>query len=424
MKKGFKRFTLVLFALMLAASMAFAGGNQEQGGDGEEGPVEITFKHIFSGPRGELIDSYVQEFNASQEKIVVTHQHVPGWYGGLLEQLQADAVANQLPEVALMGLSESNTMRRELGAVSLEQYIESDNYDTSDFIPQLLSLAQDTSTGEQFALPYAISTPLIFVNNELFEEAGIEMEGDPKTWMDLKEYAKKVSDLGDDISGISFQLDFDTWQFQVLLESFGGQMASAETRRIYFNNEPGQRVMDYWLTMMHEDESFPNISGGEAADNFINGKLGIIVATTGNYGTFSKECDFNMGVHILPEWDDREHKNPRRVAAGGSNIYILPDKSQAKQDAAWEFIKFALNKESSKKILDMGYMSARSSLKKPEIRAYEMIEDIVNWYNWPDSGARITALLRGNIIAAFNKEMGGKEALDDAAAQIRDILGW
>lgn len=422
--KSYKSYLIILVSLLLAVSVTFAGGQKESAGESEDGTVEITFKHVFSGERGELIDSYVKEFNASQDKITVSHQHVPGWYGGLLEQLQADAVANQLPEVALMGLSQSNTMRRELGAVSMEQYIKEDNYDTSIFIPQLLSLAQDNATGEQFALPYAISTPLIYVNHDLFEEAGVEMDGDPKTWMELKEYAKQVTELGDEISGISFQFDFDTWQFQILLESFGGQMASNETRRIYFTDKPGQRVMDYLLSMMHEDESFPNISGSEAADNFINGKLGIIVSTTGNYGTFSKECDFDMGVHTLPEWDDRQRKNPRRVAAGGSNIYILPDENKAKQDAAWEFIKFALNKESAEKILEMGYMSARSDMKDPDIRAYEMVDDIVNWYNWPKSGARITQILRSNIIAAFNEEMTGKEALDDAAAQIRDILGW
>ncbi len=415
----------VLMLLMLSPVLIFAGGGQEEEqAVEEEGPVEITFKHVFTGDRGDVIGEIVEEFNASQDRVVASHEHVSGWYGGLLEQLQADAVANQLPEVAIMGLSESVTMRRDLGAVSLEQYIERDDYNLDDFIPELLALGQDTMTDEQFALPYAVSTPLIYVNKDLFRDAGLDPEKEPQYWTELREWAKEVSDMDSDVSGISFQLDFDVWQFQVLLESFGGLMANAETRKIHFNDEPGQRVMDFWLGMMHEDGSFPNISGGEAADNFINGKLGIIVATTGNYSAFTREADFDLGIHVLPPYDTPDRKNPRRVAAGGSNIFMLPA-SEEKQEAAWEFIQFALNTESLEKIKDgMGYMVAREELIDQEIRAYEMLDDIVNWYNWPRQGSRITDIFRGNIMAAFNEDLTGQEALDKTAEEAKRILGW
>lgn len=414
---------LALTVLLLAPAMVFAGGGREAEPDPDR-PIEITFKHVFTGARGDAIQAKVDAFNASQDRIVASHQHAPGWYGGLLEQLQADAVARQLPEVAIMGLSDNVTMRRDLGAVSLEQYIERDGYDLDVFIPQLLALGQDTMTGEQFALPYAVSTPLIFVNKDLFREAGLDPEKAPEYWTELRDWANALNELGRDISGIGFQLDFDVWQFQVLLESFGGLMANAETRTIHFNDEPGQRVMDFWLTMMHEDGSFPNISGGEAADNFINGKLGIIVATTGNFAAFTRDAQFDLGVHILPPYDDPDRMNSRRVAAGGSNIFMLPATPE-KQEAAWEFIQFVLNEESSGRIVnEMGYMVAREALIDDDIRAYEMLDDIVNWYNWPRQGSRITDIFRGNIVAAFNEEMSGEEALDETAREARRILGW
>lgn len=406
--------------LLLLPAMLFAAGQREEV---DPGVQEITFMHVFTGARAELVDDIVNSFNESQDGIVVSHQHATGWYGGLLEQLQTLAVARQMPEVAIMGLSESITMRRELGAVSVQSYIDRDDYELDVFFDQFLDLGRDISTGEQFALPYAISTPLIFVNRDLLKEAGLDPHYQPQTWMELKEWAREVNNIGPDISGIGFQLDFDTWQFQVLTESFGGSIADISTRRVMFNEEPGVRALNYWLTMMHEDESYPNISGGEAADNFINGKLGIIMATTGNYGAFTSEADFDLGILLLPEYDDFERQNPRRVAAGGSNIFILPS-TEAKQNAAWEFIKFTLNDESSRKILDMGYMVARKELEDPDIRAYEMIDDIVNWYNWPSQGARITDYKLNNIYAAFNQEMTAEEALDDAAAEAKRILGW
>ena len=416
-----RKLWLIAVLALIVPAFIFANGASDVPVD--NGVTEITFMHVFTGARGELVDQIVQNFNKSQDRIIVKHQNAPGWYGGLLEKLQTLAAAKQLPEVTIMGLSESVTMRRELGAVSLQQYINRDNYDLSGFFPQFVELGQDPSTKETFALPYAISTPLIFINKDLLGKAGVDTSKQPETWMELREWAKKVKALGTDDSGIGFQLDFDTWQFQVLLESFGGQIADINTRKVLFNEEPGKRVMDFWLSMMHEDGSYPNISGTEAADNFVKGKLGIIVATTGNYGSFTKNAKFDMGILLLPKWDDLQRKNPRRVAAGGSNIFIMPS-TPAKQNAAWEFIKYTLNEESSKKILDMGYMVARKSLQNPDIRAYEMIDDIVNWYNWPKSGAKITDLLRSNIISAFNKEKTSAKALDDASAETKRLLGW
>jgi hypothetical protein len=53
-----------------------------------------------------------------------------------------------------------------------------------------------------------------------------------------------------------------------------------------------------------------------------------------------------------------------------------------------------------------------------------MIEDIVNWYNWPKASAKITDMLRSNIVSAFNKEKSGSKALDDSAAEAKRLLGW
>ena len=432
MKKAM--FTVVVMIVVTAA--VWATGQSEQ--PESTGPVEVTFMHVFGGARGEAIGRIVDAFNQSQDEIVVSHENVPGWYGGLLERLQQLAVARQLPEVAIMGLSSSNYMREGLNAVSLEEYIDRDGYNTADFIPQMLELAQDARTGEQYALPYAISTPLIYVNKDLMREAGIDASEAPDSWQDLREWARVAHETHDDAHGIAFQLDFDTWQFQQLLESFGGRMADIESEEILFNGDAGRRVMDMWMGMMHEDGSWPNISGGEAADNFINGSLAMIVATTGNLARFNEAANFDLGILLLPEYDDMRRRSPRRIPAGGSNIYIMPTTPE-KQEAAWEFIQFALSPESTKVIVEeLGYMSPRQSLlgetglladfvaANPQaLRSYEQIDDLVGWYNWPGTtGARITQAMLDNFYAAFNQEQTGYEALDNSAAEAERILGW
>lgn len=428
---------LIAIAVLAVITVGIPATGQAET-DASSEPVEVKFMHVFGGARGEAIGRVVDAFNASQDEIVVSHENVPGWYGGLLERLQQLAVARQLPEVAIMGLASSNYMREGLNIVSAQEYIDRDGYSTRDFIPEMLELAQDTATGEQYALPYAISTPLIYVNKDLMREAGIDASGAPDSWEELREWARIAHETHEDAYGIAFQLDYDTWQFQQLLESFGGRMADIDSQEILFNGDEGRRVMDMWMGMMHEDGSWPNISGGEAADNFINGSLAMIVATTGNLARFNQAADFDLGILLLPEYDDMQHRSQRRIPAGGSNIYIMPT-TPKKQEAAWEFIQFALSPESTRVIVEeLGYMSPRQSLlgesglladfvaaNPQSLRSYEQIDDLVGWYNWPGtSGARITQVMLDNFYAAFNQEQSGYEALDNSAAEAERILGW
>jgi multiple sugar transport system substrate-binding protein len=432
-----KKICLIFLIITTIGLHSFAGGGA-QPSRSQDGPIELTFMHVFGGARGEAITKVVDAFNASQQGIVVRHEMANGWYGGLLERLQTLAVARQLPEIAIMGLSDSNYMRQGLRTISVQHYIERDNFDLTDFIPGMLSLATDQFTGEIFALPYAISTPLIYVNKDLLRAAGINADRQPESWSELADWARAANNYHSNAAGIAFQLDFDTWQFQQLLESFGGVMADIPGRRVLFNQEPGRRVLDFWLNMMHTDGSYLNISGSEAADNFINGSLAIIVATTGNMTRFEQNATFDMGVLLLPQYDDMIRRNPRRIPAGGSNIYILPS-TEEKQAAAWEFIKFAISPESTRIIVeDMGYMSARQSLLNPNgllsdfaqtypqaLRSYEQLDDLVGWFNWPGvTGARITQIMLDNINAAFNREKTSEQALNDAAQEARRILGW
>ncbi|SMP71188.1 ABC transporter substrate-binding protein [Anoxynatronum buryatiense] len=400
-------------------------------------PITLTFLHVFSGPREEAMNEIVQGFNDSQDRIRVEHEMVPGWYGGLLEQLQTLAVARQLPDLTIMGLSSHNFMKEGLGAVSVQPYIEQENTDLSDFFPNMLTLGQDEQ-GEQIAMPFAISTPLIYVNKDLLEQAGIDYVDQPESWEQVREWAKKAAQPSAGLAGIGFQLDYDTWQFQTLVESFGGQMASQETQTIHFNDEPGQRVMDFWLTMMHEEGTYPNISGSEAAENFINGSSVMIVATTGNLVNFTANADFDLGIMLLPTYDNMVNRNPRRVPAGGSNLYIMPSDPE-REAAAWEFVKYATSPEAGAIIVEkMGYMAARKSLIEPNgllsaymaanpqaTRSYDQLEDLGNWYNWPGvHGARIDSLMLDAFAAAFLKEKTGEEALNGAAEEVRQILGW
>jgi len=190
--------------------------------------------------------------------------------------------------------------------------------------------------------------------------------------------------------------------------------------------------------MMHKDKIWPNITGSEAAENFINGDLGILLATTGNLAEFSKNAKFKLGVMLLPKYDDMVHRNPRVIPAGGSNIYIMPT-TDAKQKAAWEFLKYATSPEVGATVVEgMGYMAPRKSLQEKDglladyvaknplaTKSYEQVDSLSDWFNWPGlNGARITNEFLTQFGEAFLQQKTGQQMLTDIAGEVKTILGW
>lgn len=444
LKRGLLKKTISLMLIvMLVLSLSACGGGRDEpapadGNGAEPGdePIVLTFLHVFSGPRGEAVDRIVQGFNRSQDGIIVEHEHIPGFYGGLRDRLQTLSVANQLPDLALMGLSGHNFMQQGLNTVCMQSYIDDENYDLSPIFPFMLELGWDED-GRQHAMPFVISTPLLFANKELFEEAGVEFTDQPESWEQVRAMAKQIAD-NTAADGIAFGANYDTWQFQLLLETFGGKMADVENQKVTFNEEPGLRTMQFWSDLMHVDKTWPHATGAENQNNFLNGDLGIMTATTGNMAAFSASATFDMGIMLLPLYDDMQNRNPRVIPAGGANLYLMPSTPE-RQAAAWEFVKYTMTQEAGAEIVEgMGYMAPREDLlaedglladfiaQNPQaIRSYDMIDDCVAWFAWPGtSGPRIDSVFLENFEAVFLQSKTAEEAMHDTAREVEAILGW
>lgn len=431
---------LILFAGI--AGFLYANGSSESAAathapspatGSSSAPVTISFLHIFGGGQGKVVDSLVQKFNASQSSVVVKASRVPGWYSGLLEKLQVLAAADQLPATALAGFSYTSFMNNSMPVVPVSGLIGSDTFSTSDYFPKMLALGQNRD-GSQIALPFAVSSPVIYANLDAFKAAGIPATEQPKSWQEIRSWAKRLTNGSR--KGIFFQMDFDTWMFQTLLDSSGGRFASVKEKKVLINSAKGLAVLNYWLDMMNNDRSMPYMTGSQAAQSFEAGNLGMLVATSGNLGELEKSVPFKLGVMMLPSSGPTGYA--RRLPAGGSAIYIMKT-SRSRERAAWKFVRFATSIEGSAIIAKgMGYMTTHKSaiepggalagyLKSDPLAAvvYKQRADIENWFNWPGtSGPKITKLMLDQFQAAFTHQKSAQQALDTAATGAARILGW
>jgi multiple sugar transport system substrate-binding protein len=176
----------------------------------------------------------------------------------------------------------------------------------------------------------------------------------------------------------------------------------------------------------------PNIdSKKQAPQSFLAGNLSMYVTTTASLTDYRKQAKFDLRVSLFPTL------NGKRVVAGGGNNLIILSKDPKKQQAAWDFVKFATSAKGSTIVAQgMGYMVTRkSAVEKPELMGdflkanpaakvtYDQVKDMVPWYNFPSSaGSKVTKIVNDSLQASLLQQKTAEQALKDAAAQANTLL--
>ncbi|KFN10608.1 ABC transporter substrate-binding protein [Paenibacillus macerans] len=427
-----KQWIICLFAvIMLLSACGEAGTGQPLSGEQDDSEasnevVEIEFLHMHAG---DIIDKMVEEYHKSQNKVRVKPVFVQGNYEGIIEKIQTQAAAKQLPDVFTNGFVYTRFALDTLPVVPASSFVEKDKNDLSDFFPTMLNLGKGDD-GKQYAMPFAVSTPILFYNADHFKEAGLDPENPPKTWQDVRDAAKKLTVNGR--YGVYFDYNITgNWIYQAMTETAGGQMMSKDLKTVGFDSDAGRKALEYWVDLVNTDKSMPVLDTQQANQSFQSGNISMYVSTTAYLASFREQSQFDIRTATFPSLDGK-----RVVPAGGNNLVILAQDPK-KQEAAWDFVKFATSPKATSMIAQgFGYMVTRNSAledqqlmghflqENPAAKVtYEQIEDMVPWYNFPgSSGSKVYKIVQDNIQAALLQQKSVDQAVKDAATQSNALL--
>lgn len=288
------RYTLLLAVILALFSITATA--QE--------PVEIRwFVGLGAGtdaPQIEAQERIVQEFNDSQDEIELVLEIIDNdsAFGILTTQIAAGNAPDIIGPLGVRGRSNFP------GAwLDLSDLIEANNYDLSDFDPELVEFYNIEGEG-QIGLPFAIFPYFLIYNVDLFDEAGIpypprhygepyvDWNGEERPWdMDtLRDVAMvlTVDSEGNDATMDEFNPD-DIVQF-----GYGTQYTDLRGRLTMFgagsfiDDEGNAQVPEHWREglewyqqAMWEDYFYPNgVYGGAdllgAGNWFESGNIGMI----------------------------------------------------------------------------------------------------------------------------------------------------
>jgi sn-glycerol 3-phosphate transport system substrate-binding protein len=344
------------------------GGSTSAPGTGEAAQkVALKFYYpiAVAGPLTKVMDAYVKSFNDSHPNISVEAIY-SGDYNQTITKVQAAVKSGDTPDVAVLSATDVLRLQDINAIVPMEPYIKNDKDGDAylnDFFPGLLSEAKMGQGDHLWAIPFQRSTPLLYFNKDAFKEAGLDPSKPPANWEEFAAYSKKLMKM--DASGQVNQwggmiVANDTWIFQALmLQGMGSdkQIGNQDGTQVKFNTDATKSALTYLMKLAKEDKVIPEkiANGGTLPSDFVAGKTAMIYNSSGSLAFIRDNAKFNFGTAFLPAGKQFA------VASGGGNLYLFKT-NEAKQKAAWEFIRWMTSPEQAAKwSVDSGYVATRKS---------------------------------------------------------------
>jgi sn-glycerol 3-phosphate transport system substrate-binding protein len=387
-----------------------------------------------SGDVGKAAQQLVDEFNA-QHKDIVVQAEFQGKYDESLNKLKASLGSDNGPSLIQVYEIGSRFMIDSKAITPMQQFIDADHYDTSSLEPNILNYY--TFDGKLYSMPFNTSNPILYYNKDAFKAAGLDPEKAPATYEEVADAAKKLTKSGQ--AGSSFAIY--GWFMEQLFAGQGAELINNGNGRTQpatsslLGSDAGVKTLDWWKSMV-DDKTMLNL--GRKTDDtskaFAAGQIAMTLDSTASLRSIVKAAEgkFEVGTGFLPKPDANDKGG---VIVGGASNWILNNRPEAEQKAAWEFIKFlAEPKSQAEWHINTGYFTITQ-------KAYD--EQIVkdNMAKYPQFQTAVEQLhqtvpslaTQGAVMGVFpearqltetaieevlNGKKTSKQALDDAAKAI------
>ncbi|MGO5427335.1 ABC transporter substrate-binding protein [Fusobacterium mortiferum] len=305
---------------------------------------KIIFWHAMGGNFQPTLNKIVEEYNKSQDKIEVEALY-QGSYQEALNKFKSVQGTDKAP--ALIQLNEISTeYMYNSGAITpMQEFVKKDNYDLTKLEDTLINYY--TINGTLYSMPFNSSASILLYNKDAFKEVGLDPEKAPKSYKELAEAAKKLT-KGTERYG--FAMIMDAWFIEQLLANENTLYVNEENGRagksptaVAYNGEKIKTIFN-WLNDMYRDNTAT--SYGKEYQNtraaFLSGKVSMYIDSSAGIQQLTELANFEIGSAYVPS----ENGEFTGIPIGGASLWITNSVSDEKQAAAWDFVKYAVSKES------------------------------------------------------------------------------
>jgi len=331
-----KSFVILIIALGLALPVSVFAK-----------PVTINWWHAMRSARGKIVETMIQEFNASQSeyKVVGTNK---GNYDETMNAGVAAFRAKKQPHMLQVFEVGTQTMMMSGAIYPVYKLMEDAKIDVdwSRYLQAVLSYYMNAD-GNLMSMPFNSSTPIMYYNVDMFKKAGIAplSKTEPITWDELGEITKKI--VSADIASAGM---VTAWQSWTQIENY-----SAIHNIPFASKANGYEGLDCELEINNpmvvnhitrlkswaDDNRF--MYGGQKyqgpKSEFIAQNVAVYIDSISGIAKLKKAVkDFKWDAAPLPV--EANTKKLQNSIIGGASIWVLNGHTDAEYKGVATFLKF------------------------------------------------------------------------------------
>ncbi|UTR08140.1 extracellular solute-binding protein [Alkalihalobacillus sp. LMS6] len=306
-------------SMMLAACN---GGSEEGSSSGGDDEVTLDF-WFFTGeddPNSENTINPVIDFFIEENPNINVNLRQLTWDNGL-EQITTAFAGNSVPDVIELGDTWFANFVEEGVLANVSEQVQPiyDNHVNWDTV---------TYEDDVYGMPWLMSSRAMYINTDIFEEAGLDPNSPPQNWEEMLEYAKQIEE-NTDASGFGIHAGEPeaTWHyFMATAWSNGADVLNEDNSASTINSPEMIEALEFYKEM----SEYSLVSQSEVIDSeFRAGNIGM--SFSGAWGVFSiprDAPDLNFDVAPIPDG-----AQATASSFAGGEILVIPEGSENKEEA-------------------------------------------------------------------------------------------
>ena len=384
---------------------------------------KIVFWHAMGGNFQPTLNKIVEEYNKSQDEYEVEALY-QGSYQETLNKFKSVQGTDKAPALGQLNEISTEYMYNSGAITPMQNFVNRDGYDLSKLEDTLINYY--TINGTLYSMPFNSSASVLLYNKDAFKEVGLDSEKAPRSYKEISEAAKKLT-KGTERYG--FAMIMDAWFIEQLL---------ANENTLYVNEENGRagkaptgvayegdkiKAIFSWLNDMYRTNTAT--SYGKEYQNtraaFLSGKVTMYMDSSSGIQQLTELADFEIGTAYVPS----ESGEFVGVPIGGASLWVTNSVPTKQQEAAWDFIKYAISKESQALwASSTGYYSVNKEAYNLDLLKNDLektpqklvaVNEIKNTKKTPATSGAVVGVfpeLRKLMTDAMEKVYVGNEKLD------------
>ncbi|MGZ7445159.1 ABC transporter substrate-binding protein [Paenibacillus sp. TH7-28] len=383
-QKGWQITSVVLCIALCGALLLGCSGKSDEGAGGSgKTTITITYRDDGAGEKGSFY-KWIMEVAAGypNKNVEIKPTPIQASEGDYFAKV---ALALKSKDTAPDIVTEDTfILNSDASAGYLEPLDERlkawEDWTNGSFI-EAMKKGVTASDGKVYGVPYNTDSRGLWYNKEIFKRAGLPEEWQPNNWDEVLDAARTIKEKEPDVVPIWMNMGKATGEatsmqtYEMLLYGTGERLYDDAGGKWIIQS---QGILDAlgFIETVNKEQLGPPLSkvlngqaGNTASREYLpQGKLAISLDgswITGNY--------LDTGAAPWPEYKDvlgfapmptSQGQDPGAITLAGGWALSIPSNAKHK-DEAWEFIKYALNKENSQKlVMSSGNITVRADVAK------------------------------------------------------------